>query len=59
MPIKGERIENFAAIMLRQVSSFMQVIKIMIRLEVPEDDQQAERLYRRYLDFKFLIESHT
>ena len=52
MPTKGDRIENFAAILLRLMSTHSSQMKILLRLTVPADATLAEKIFRRYLDFK-------
>lgn len=55
-PTKGDHLDNFAAILNRLMAQHAPHLKIIIRLTVPGDESQAEKLYRRYTDFKMLVD---
>lgn len=57
MPSKSDRNENFSAILNRMLQQNMPHLKIILRLTVPGDDAQAEKLYRRYVDVKQMVDS--
>ena len=56
MPMKGDRIDNFAAILNRYLSNLTLQQKFVIKLTLPGNDREAERVYARYLELKTLTE---
>lgn len=56
LPVKGDHLENFASILNRLLSQHFPHLKIILRLTVPSDEHMAEKLFRRYTDFKQLID---
>ena len=56
LPTKGDRIDNFAAILNRYLSNLTLQQKFVIKLTMPGNDKEAERVYARYLDLKTLTE---
>ena len=56
LPMKGERIDNFAGILNRYLQNLTLQQKFVIRLTLPGDDAAAERVYQRYLELKHLTE---
>ena len=56
MPVKGERIDNFAGILNRYLQNLTLQHKFVIRITLPSDDAEAERLYERFLELKQLCE---
>ena len=54
MPTKGERIDNFAAILNRYLRNQTLQQKFVIKLKIPGNDQEAEQVYARFLEFKQL-----
>ena len=54
MPTKGDRIDNFAAILNRYLQNQTLQQKFVIKLTIPGNDPEAERLSARFLEFKQL-----
>ena len=54
LPSKGERIDNFAAILNRYLQNQSLQQKFVIKLTIPGNDQEAEKVYARFLEFKQL-----
>lgn len=55
MPVKGDHIENFAAIINRLMFQHSQ-LKLVLRLTIPGDNVLAEKLFRKYMDLKQITE---
>ena len=56
LPMKGSCIDNFAGILNRYLANLTLQQKFVIRVTIPGDDQQAEKVYQRYLELKHLVE---
>jgi protein arginine N-methyltransferase 5 len=53
---RSEKIDNFAAVLNRYLSNPTLQQKFVIRLTVPEDEKDAEKLFQKYLELKQLCE---
>ena len=52
MPTKGDKIDNFAAILNRYLSNQTLQQKFVIKLVIPGDDKAADRVFDKWLDLK-------
>jgi len=53
---RSDKIDNFAAVLNRYLSNPTLQQKFVIRLTVPDEEKEAEKLYQKYLELKQLCE---
>lgn len=54
-----DKIDNFAAVINRYLQNLTLQQKFIIRIKVPGEEQQAERMYEKWLELKHLCEHST
>ena len=56
MPTKGDKIDNFAAILNRYLSNQTLQQKFVIKLIIPADSKAADKVFAKWLELKALTE---